>query len=161
MAKVRVEVDLLKPLLKSVWVGLEDDNFPLRGFEQKIEWESVPKYCKHCKKIGHAIINCWVLEKKIQMEKKEKEKEAGESSNIIGGENNSKEMENDEEDGSWQVQKNKKNRQRRQDQNKGNREDGGKQLNEELAENKSKEKVMEAESHNENDGEKEQAMNNN
>ncbi|XP_060195140.1 uncharacterized protein LOC132624363 [Lycium barbarum] len=53
MAKVRIELDLLKHRLDSIWVGLEDTNAPLRGFYQKIEYEGVPKYCKHCRKLGH------------------------------------------------------------------------------------------------------------
>ncbi|XP_059294680.1 uncharacterized protein LOC132047690 [Lycium ferocissimum] len=73
MAKVRVELDLLKPLVKSVWIGIEDDNVPLKGFEQKIEFENIPKYCKHCRKLGHNLIECRVLEKKKQEELKEEE----------------------------------------------------------------------------------------
>lgn len=45
MAKVRVEVDLKKPLLKSVWVGLEGLSAGLRGYEQILEYEGVPDYC--------------------------------------------------------------------------------------------------------------------
>nr|XP_009601640.1 uncharacterized protein LOC104096893 [Nicotiana tomentosiformis]XP_016507924.1 PREDICTED: uncharacterized protein LOC107825566 [Nicotiana tabacum] len=73
MAKVQVEVDLLKPLLNSVWVGDEDDDSPLKGFVQKLEYENVPKYYKHCKKLGHALINCRVLEHIRLMEDKEAE----------------------------------------------------------------------------------------
>ncbi|KAG5632399.1 hypothetical protein H5410_004116 [Solanum commersonii] len=36
MAKVRVEVDLLKPRLNEVWVGLEHEGSPLIGFTQKV-----------------------------------------------------------------------------------------------------------------------------
>lgn len=46
MVKARVEIDLLKSLVESVFVGSEDENAPLRGFTQKIEYESIPKYCK-------------------------------------------------------------------------------------------------------------------
>ncbi|KAG5618662.1 hypothetical protein H5410_018486 [Solanum commersonii] len=48
MAKARVEIDLLRPLVHNVWVGTEDDNTPLSGFSQKIEYENIPKFCKHC-----------------------------------------------------------------------------------------------------------------
>jgi len=51
MAKIRVEVDLLKSLPQSVWDGLEDDKSPLKG------------YCKHCRKIGHYIVDCRALER--------------------------------------------------------------------------------------------------
>ncbi|XP_075090374.1 uncharacterized protein LOC142171541 [Nicotiana tabacum] len=70
MAKVRIEIDLLKPLPETVWVGLEDDNSPLKGFIQKLEYECIPKYCK---KMGHALINCRILEKKRVTDEKEKE----------------------------------------------------------------------------------------
>ncbi|XP_060200864.1 uncharacterized protein LOC132629150 [Lycium barbarum] len=64
MAKVRIEIDLLKPLVTNVWIGNEDEDSPLRGFTQKIEYESIPKYCKHCRKLGHNLANCRTIEKK-------------------------------------------------------------------------------------------------
>ncbi|XP_070025938.1 protein PXR1-like [Nicotiana sylvestris] len=51
MAKIRVEVDLLKPLPQSVFVGQEYEDSPLKGYAQKLEYEGVLKYCKHCRKI--------------------------------------------------------------------------------------------------------------
>ncbi|XP_009799697.1 protein PXR1-like [Nicotiana sylvestris] len=74
MAEVRVEVDLLKPLPNHIWVGNEDDDSPLKGFEQKLEYESVPKYCRHCRKLGHDLINCRVVEKMRIAEKKEEDR---------------------------------------------------------------------------------------
>lgn len=74
MAKVRVEVDLLKPVLSSVWVRDEDVNSPLKGFTQKIEYGGVPKYCRHCKKMGHSLIESRVVEKQKLAEKKELER---------------------------------------------------------------------------------------
>ncbi|OIT35885.1 hypothetical protein A4A49_16517 [Nicotiana attenuata] len=71
MAKVRLEVDLLKPLLTNVWVGDEDDDSPLKGFEQKLAYENVPKYCKHCKKLGHSMMSYRVLERRRANEVKE------------------------------------------------------------------------------------------
>ncbi|XP_059295368.1 uncharacterized protein LOC132048688 [Lycium ferocissimum] len=56
MAKVRVEVDLTKPRLNQIWVGQEDEANPLKGFYQKIEYEGVPKYCRHCKILGHSVL---------------------------------------------------------------------------------------------------------
>ncbi|KAM3199811.1 putative protein MAL13P1.-like [Capsicum annuum] len=74
MAKVRVELDLLKSHPDSVWVGLEDEDSPLRGFTQKLEYEAIPKYCKHGKKIGHTMTNCKILEKIWPRKRKKKKK---------------------------------------------------------------------------------------
>ncbi|XP_019235905.1 PREDICTED: uncharacterized protein LOC109216224 [Nicotiana attenuata] len=79
MAKIRVEVDLLKPLPQSVFVGQEFDDSPLKGYTQKLEYEGhVPKYGKYCQKVGHYIVNCRSLEK----EKAAQEKEEGEGDKI-------------------------------------------------------------------------------
>ncbi|XP_060190406.1 uncharacterized protein LOC132619559 [Lycium barbarum] len=74
MAKVRVEIDLTKPKIDSIWIGVEDDDSPLKGFTQKIEYENVPKYCRHCKLLGHSILQCRHAEKKKE-DVKEKQKE--------------------------------------------------------------------------------------
>lgn len=50
MAKVRVELDLLKSHPDSVWVGIEDEDTPLKGFTQQLEYETIPKYCKNFRK---------------------------------------------------------------------------------------------------------------
>ncbi|OIT22576.1 hypothetical protein A4A49_30549 [Nicotiana attenuata] len=63
MAKVRVEIDSTRSIPSSVWVGSEDENSPLKGYTQKIEYENIPKYCEHCRKIGHKMMNFRVLEK--------------------------------------------------------------------------------------------------
>ncbi|OIT29172.1 hypothetical protein A4A49_22601 [Nicotiana attenuata] len=73
MAKIRVEVDLLKSLPDSVFVGQEDDESPLKGYTQKLEYEGVPKYCKHCRKLGHNMINSRALEKKYVASSEEKQ----------------------------------------------------------------------------------------
>ncbi|XP_059294577.1 uncharacterized protein LOC132047566 [Lycium ferocissimum] len=72
MAKVRVEIDLTKPRINKLWIGAEDENCPLRGFYQKIEYEAMPKYCTHCCLLGHAIEDCRVLERKKRQEKDNK-----------------------------------------------------------------------------------------
>lgn len=49
-ARICVEVDVLKPLLKQIWVGW--------GSHRKmidVEYEKVPSYCIDCKMIGHDI----------------------------------------------------------------------------------------------------------
>lgn len=55
MAKVRVEVDLTKPKINSVWVGAEDNSCPLKGFTVKLDYENVPKFCRHCRILGHSL----------------------------------------------------------------------------------------------------------
>ncbi|XP_070052665.1 uncharacterized protein [Nicotiana tomentosiformis] len=65
MAKIRVEVNLLKPLAKSVFIGQEYEDSPLDGYTQKLEYEGIPMYCKHCRKTRHNVIECRALEKKI------------------------------------------------------------------------------------------------
>ncbi|XP_060195127.1 uncharacterized protein LOC132624351 [Lycium barbarum] len=72
MAKVRVEMDLRKPQIDQVWIGMEYEDSPLKGFYQNIEYEGAPKYCKHCKNLGHNVLECRVLERMNQ--KKEQEK---------------------------------------------------------------------------------------
>ncbi|XP_060194994.1 uncharacterized protein LOC132624193 [Lycium barbarum] len=71
MAKVRVEVDLTKPRIDKIWVGLEDESYPLKGFYQKVEYESVPKFCTHCKKLGHSLVQCRFAKKKNDDNKNE------------------------------------------------------------------------------------------
>lgn len=72
MAKIRVKVDLLKPLPESVWIGQESDNSPLTGYAQKIKYEGIMKYCKECRKLGHNVQNCRVIEKKKASKVEEK-----------------------------------------------------------------------------------------
>lgn len=63
-----------------MWVGQEDESNPLKGFTQNLEYEVVPKYCKHCKILGHSLIQCRVLEKERHKEKENKNKESEEKS---------------------------------------------------------------------------------
>ncbi|WMV14246.1 hypothetical protein MTR67_007631 [Solanum verrucosum] len=97
MAKVRVEIDLLKPQPDSIWVGLENDTSPLRGFTQKIEYEGMPNYCRFCKKLGHMMVDCRVLERKKLAETKELEKQTIGGSNNEGAQNENKLMGNNEQ----------------------------------------------------------------
>lgn len=66
-------MDLLKPLPQSIFVGKDHEDSPLKGYTQKLEYEGVPKYCKHYRKIGHYMINCRALEKKTENKEEEKE----------------------------------------------------------------------------------------
>lgn len=38
-----------------------------------MEYEAVPRYCKHCRLLGHSIAQCRALEKKKQAESQEKD----------------------------------------------------------------------------------------
>nr|XP_009758915.1 PREDICTED: uncharacterized protein LOC104211540 isoform X1 [Nicotiana sylvestris] len=95
-AKVRVDIDLTKPQETSVYVGQEEETNPLKGFTEKIEYEHVPKYCKHCKLIGHSLVQCRAaikkksveeIEDKIEVEQtqasKQSEEEMEQTSNMI------------------------------------------------------------------------------
>ncbi|XP_059315733.1 uncharacterized protein LOC132066438 [Lycium ferocissimum] len=69
MAKVRIEIDLTKPRLNKIWVGLRNAVIPLQGFEQKIEYKGVPKYCNYCRLQGHYMNQCRRMEKdKVERE---------------------------------------------------------------------------------------------
>lgn len=82
MSKVRLEVDLLKPLLTSVWIGDEDDDSSLKGFEQKLEYENILKYYKHCKMLGHSMMNCRVLEHRRANQNREIEAKGNETTTM-------------------------------------------------------------------------------
>ncbi|XP_060210726.1 uncharacterized protein LOC132637688 [Lycium barbarum] len=82
MAKIRVEIDLLKTLPDKIWIGMEYENAPLKGFYQKVEYEGIPKYCKHCRKLGHVLANCRILERKQATQTKNEDANVG--SNIGG-----------------------------------------------------------------------------
>ncbi|XP_060211766.1 uncharacterized protein LOC132639331 [Lycium barbarum] len=104
MAKVRVEVNLTKTKLNSIFVGTEDENCPRKGFYQKIEYENVPKFCTHCKILGHSILQCSRVEKKkveelvnkenrkIMQNNKVQVEESVDDDNVV--ENNQQEMQN-------------------------------------------------------------------
>ncbi|OIT38192.1 hypothetical protein A4A49_16410 [Nicotiana attenuata] len=69
MAKVRVEVDLMKSLPDAVFVGIEGDTTGLKGRDQKLEYEGVPAFCRTCKLQGHDVERC-----KVEARKKEQAK---------------------------------------------------------------------------------------
>ncbi|KAG9444330.1 hypothetical protein H6P81_015670 [Aristolochia fimbriata] len=53
VARVCMEVDLVKELPKRVWIGIGDG-----GFWQEIQYEKLPSYCKICKLQGHSVQKC-------------------------------------------------------------------------------------------------------
>ncbi|XP_060183937.1 uncharacterized protein LOC132613748 [Lycium barbarum] len=69
MAKVRVEINLTKPKMNSIWIGTEDKSCPRKGFTQKSEYENPPKFCTNCKILGHSILQCRRVDQKKNEEK--------------------------------------------------------------------------------------------
>ncbi|XP_026458824.1 uncharacterized protein LOC113359399 [Papaver somniferum] len=57
-ASVLVEVDLSKSIPEKVWVKTK-----YGGFSQRIQMPKVPKFCNHCKVIGHYVAECRVKKK--------------------------------------------------------------------------------------------------
>nr|XP_027103110.1 uncharacterized protein LOC113724399 [Coffea arabica] len=57
MARVCVEVDLLKPLVSRVWIG----NGGQEGFWQNLDIEHLPAYCSGCFRQGHSKDDCVML----------------------------------------------------------------------------------------------------
>ncbi|KAK4365067.1 hypothetical protein RND71_016425 [Anisodus tanguticus] len=74
LAKARVEVDLTKPQIKAIWIGIEEPENLLKGFVQKLDYEGVPKYCRHCNLLGHSIHQCRALEKEKELSKEKESK---------------------------------------------------------------------------------------
>ncbi|XP_060203087.1 uncharacterized protein LOC132631534 [Lycium barbarum] len=64
MAKVRVEVNLTKTQINFIFIGTENENCPHKGFYQKLEYENAPKFCTHCRMLGHSTIQCRRVGKK-------------------------------------------------------------------------------------------------
>ncbi|KAG6504103.1 hypothetical protein ZIOFF_036432 [Zingiber officinale] len=54
MARVCVEIDLVKPEIEDFWIGIGDD----RRLE-KVIYERQPKYCLHCQHLGNSVEECY------------------------------------------------------------------------------------------------------
>ncbi|MCD7454706.1 hypothetical protein HAX54_025768 [Datura stramonium] len=81
----------------------EDESTPLKGYSQKFEYETVPKFCKHCKLLGHSTEQGGNVERKTvegRMQKNTKDDDnkekiildKGKLSHDQGEVNNSKEQ---------------------------------------------------------------------
>ena len=55
IARVLIEYDVSKPLLKRLWIGEKDTSF-----WQYIIFEKVPHYCATCKHLGHSDDTCYI-----------------------------------------------------------------------------------------------------
>ncbi|KAF6146644.1 hypothetical protein GIB67_008930 [Kingdonia uniflora] len=60
-AKVLVEVDLADPIPKKILVEVEGGDFL-----QKVELGATPKFCSHCKIIGHTFVECRAIKEQVQ-----------------------------------------------------------------------------------------------
>ncbi|MCD7463540.1 hypothetical protein HAX54_050829 [Datura stramonium] len=81
LAKVRIEVDFQKPLPNAVWVGLEGQGTGLKGYEQKLEYEGVPAFCKTSRLQVHDYTK-YKVEAKKKKKKEEEEHEENEEAEI-------------------------------------------------------------------------------
>ncbi|KAH0776676.1 hypothetical protein KY290_008087 [Solanum tuberosum] len=61
MAKLKVKIDLLKPLVHEVVVVIKNTKGEIENFYQKIEYETIPAFCAHYKIQGHIALNCRIL----------------------------------------------------------------------------------------------------
>ncbi|KAF9602151.1 hypothetical protein IFM89_025318 [Coptis chinensis] len=71
---VLVEIDLSKPIPPQIWVEEEDGI----SFIQEVEVVKMPKYCPHCKAVGHVMAE-WKVLKKIRVEEEANNNEANEA----------------------------------------------------------------------------------
>ncbi|OIT02730.1 hypothetical protein A4A49_10946 [Nicotiana attenuata] len=69
-AKVRIEIDLTKSILKEVNVEIRNVEGNLEMFTQKVEYESIPSYCCHCKMQGHYDSSCRILHPQLRNDEK-------------------------------------------------------------------------------------------
>ncbi|XP_031111987.1 uncharacterized protein LOC116015961 [Ipomoea triloba] len=53
VAKVRIEIDMRRPVLHWMWIGAG-----VKGFWQRICYDFIPKYCTECCCFGHLVNNC-------------------------------------------------------------------------------------------------------
>ncbi|KAG5630910.1 hypothetical protein H5410_002627 [Solanum commersonii] len=67
MAKLRVEIDLAKPILREITVEIRDKN---GFFVQKVEYDTLPAFCCHCKTQGHNDKNCRILHPELREEQR-------------------------------------------------------------------------------------------
>ncbi|KAF9594178.1 hypothetical protein IFM89_028835 [Coptis chinensis] len=66
---VLVDVDISKPIPTQIWVEKEEGI----SFVQDNEVVKMPKYCGHCKSVGHLVTECRVLRRNTRMEETAKE----------------------------------------------------------------------------------------
>ncbi|XP_055814083.1 uncharacterized protein LOC129883435 [Solanum dulcamara] len=77
VAKVKVQMDITKPRIQSVWIGFDENDDPNReGRWQDIEYDDIPLYCTYCKHQSHTPLACPVSRRDAERNKaKNKEEE--------------------------------------------------------------------------------------
>ncbi|KAL9424510.1 hypothetical protein AB3S75_031602 [Citrus x aurantiifolia] len=61
VARVLIEYDISRSLLKRLWIGEKDT-----GFWQYIVFEKVPRYCAACKHVGHSDDTCYIKKPELR-----------------------------------------------------------------------------------------------
>lgn len=61
VARILIEYDVFKPLLKRLWIGKKDTNF-----WQYIIFEKVPRYCATCKHLSHSDDTCYISKPELR-----------------------------------------------------------------------------------------------
>lgn len=64
-ARVGVEIDITKPLVKEMVIDIA-------GVEvkQRVVWDKIPHYCSDCKHVGHTLEACYAFGKNARPEKR-------------------------------------------------------------------------------------------
>src|SRR4051812_5061445 len=70
VARVCVEVDLLKRLPPRLWLDCE----AVDGFWQEVIYEKIPQYCRHCKRLVHDMSVCMLAHPELAKKSNAKEK---------------------------------------------------------------------------------------
>ncbi|XP_059284937.1 uncharacterized protein LOC132038265 [Lycium ferocissimum] len=88
-AKVKVEVDLLATLPKRINIAEEDESGIIKSKWVRINYDYLPKYCKHCKLQGHEEMECRVLNPELAKQYREELRK--ENAEVVSTETQNKE----------------------------------------------------------------------
>ncbi|KAH0672577.1 hypothetical protein KY290_026629 [Solanum tuberosum] len=67
-AKVRIEIDLTRPLINEILVEIRNNEGKVMIINQKVEYETIPAFCFHCKIQGHKDEKCRKLQPELRSE---------------------------------------------------------------------------------------------
>ncbi|KAG5592792.1 hypothetical protein H5410_043306 [Solanum commersonii] len=82
-AKVRIEVDLTRPLVYEVLVEIQNEEGKMEVITQKVEYETIPAFCSHCKVQGHRDEKCRKLHPELRQEPGKNTNDVGQSKNVM------------------------------------------------------------------------------